>query len=239
MSSINGWVSEKTNNRIPTLLNSIDPDEVMFLVNTLYIKVDWEKGFVEESTGDRVFTLLNGQVIQTPTMYADRGFNTYSDDDMITVELPYKDEGLSMYLIKPLSGDVNELISRFDEDKMSDILNNSMPERLMFTMPRFEVKYENTEVRKNLNLLGINQIFSGQADLSKMATRNNLAISRVVHKTYITVDEKGTEGAAVTAAGVVNTSLPPQVDFDSPFMFVIMEKTYGEMLFMGRITDPR
>jgi serpin B len=96
MSSINGWVSEKTNNRIPTLLNSIDPDEVMFLVNTLYIKVDWEKGFVEESTGDRVFTLLNGQVIQTPTMYADRGFNTYSDDDMIAVELPYKDEGLSI-----------------------------------------------------------------------------------------------------------------------------------------------
>ena len=161
MSSINGWVSEKTNNRIPTLLNSIDPDEVMFLVNTLYIKVDWEKGFVEESTGDRVFTLLNGQVIQTPTMYADRGFNTYSDDDMVAVELPYKDEGLSMYLIKPLSGDVNELISRFDEDKMSDILNNSMPERLMFTMPRFEVKYENTEVRKNLNLLGINQMFTG------------------------------------------------------------------------------
>ncbi len=66
-----------------------------------------------------------------------------------------------------------------------------------------------------------------------------MAISRVVHKTYINIDEKVTEGAAVTVAGVVTISLTPRLDFNSPYIFVILEKTHGEMLFMGRISDPR
>ncbi len=239
LSSINGWVDQNTNSRIPKILEDIGSDEVMFLVNALYLKADWENGFVEESTRGRDFTLEGGEVVQVPMMYADRGFSTFSDDDLVAVELPYKDDSLSMFLIKPIDGNVNGLILEFDADKMNEILGKSINKRLMFTMPKFDVEYKNGEVRKNLELLGVNQMFTDQADLRKMATRSNLAISRLVHKTYITVDEKGTEGAAVTVAGVVTTSLPPRVDFNSPFIFVILEKTHAEMLFLGRISDPR
>ncbi len=239
LNAINDWVSQKTRKRIPTILDDIASDEVMFLVNALYLKADWQDGFAEENTSNRDFTLQNGEVVQTPTLFADRVFSTYADNELVGVELPYKDEEISMYLIKPQSGDVNELISTFDYDKFKKVKEGLAQKRLMFTMPKFTVEYKNETVKDALQALGIEDAFSSRADLSKIAEQNNLAISRVVHKTFMTVDERGTEGAAVTAAGVVLTSMPPQVDYNVPYIFVLADNKADHILFIGRISDPR
>jgi len=238
LNTINGWVNTKTKTRIPTILNSINPDEVMFLVNALYLKADWLDGFDERGTFDRDFTLSDGSVIQVPTMSADRVINNYSDQDLAAVELPYKDEEISMYLMKPQDGDVQGLISDFSASKFDAIKANMKKGRLLFSMPKFEVEYKNEKMVGRLEGLGIFEIFKNSANLTKMAEQKNLKISRVIHKTYMTVDERGTEGAAVTVGGVVNTSVPPQLDLDSPFIFVITDKATGNFLFMGRISNP-
>lgn len=235
---INEWVNTKTNTRIPTILNSINPDEVMFLVNALYLKADWLEGFDERRTYDRDFTLSDGSVIQTSMMFTDRVFNNYQDENLHVVELPYKDEEVSMYLIKPLKGNVNELISTFSAGEFSSIKEQLKNERLLLTMPRFEVEYKNEQMVDRLKTLGINEIFTSKANLTKMAEQKNLRVTRVIHKTYITVNEKGTEGAAVTVGEIGLTSMPPQVDFDSPFMFIIADKVTNNFLFMGRISNP-
>jgi serpin B len=239
LSIINSWVNDKTKGRITSILEEISPDEVMFLVNSLYLKADWKDGFAEEGTRDRDFTLQNGAVVQTPTMSADRVFSTYSDKELVAVELPYKDEEISMYLIKSENGVVNELISSFDYDKFKKMKEGLAQKRLIFTMPKFKVEYKNEDVKSALQLLGIKTAFTSGADLSSIAEEKNLALSRVVHKTYMTVDERGTEGAAVTAAGVVLTNMPPVVDFNSPFIFVLADSKADHILFMGRISDPR
>ena len=239
LSMINGWVNTKTKTRIPTILNSIDPDEVMFLVNALYLKADWLDGFDERRTADRDFTLADGSVIQVPTMAADMFINKYADEDLAAIELPYKDEEISMYLIKPLQGDVNGLISNFSARKFDTIKDNLKKGRLLLSMPSFEVEYKNEQMVDRLKGLGIFDVFGNTADLTKMAEQKNLKVSRVIHKTYLTVDERGTEGAAVTVGGVSVTSVPPQLDFDSPFIFIIANKTTNDFLFIGRIANPK
>tara|TARA_B110000971_G_scaffold103579_1_gene106541 strand:- start:2813 stop:3289 length:477 start_codon:yes stop_codon:yes gene_type:complete len=155
------------------------------------------------------------------------------------VELPYKDEEISMYLIKPLKGDVQNLIAEFSASKFNDIKEQLKKNRLMLTMPSFEVEYKNEQMTDRLKGLGIYDIFENNANLTKMAEQKNLKVSRVIHKTYITVDEKGTEGAAVTVGGIVLTSSPPQVDFDSPFMFIIADNVTNNFLFKVRVSNPK
>ncbi|MDB4162088.1 hypothetical protein N9772_06960 [Bacteroidia bacterium] len=239
LSMINGWVNTKTKTRIPRILNSIDPDEVMFLVNALYLKADWLDGFDDRRTADRDFTLADGSVIQVPTMAADKSIINYSDEDLTAIELPYKDEEISMYLIKPLNGDVEGLVSNFSARKFDAIKDNFKKGRLLLSMPSFEVEYKNEQMVDRLKGLGIFDIFGNTANLTKMAEQKNLKVSRVIHKTYLTVDERGTEGAAVTLGGVSVTSVPPQMDFNSPFMFIIANKTTNDFLFMGRISNPK
>ena len=238
LASLNGWVSEKTNERIPKILETINPDEVMFLVNALYLKADWKEGFVEDYTQPADFTLTNGNTSKVDMMYADRTINYFGDNDLEAIEIPYKDDEISMYLFRPKDGDLDGLISDFNFSKFDKISAEMKASRYMVYVPKFKVKYKNEEVKNSLMQLGIKDAFSNGANLSNMAEEKNISISRVVHKTYLSIDEKGTEGAAVTVGGVVLTSLPPKVAFNSPFVFVIADNQSKNMLFMGRISNP-
>ncbi len=238
LAKLNGWAAEKTNQRIPKILESIASDEVMFLVNALYLKADWKEGFVADYTREEDFNLSNGSKVKADFMYADNQFNYYGDDKLEAIELPYKDDEISMYFIKSKSNDISALISDFSFTKFEHIAKNLKSERYMAYIPKFTVEYKNEATHEALKKMGINQAFSSGADLSLMAEEKNIAISRVVHKTFLTIDEKGTEGAAVTVGGVVLTSLPPTIRFNSPFVIVLADKATNNILFMGRICNP-
>ena len=238
LASLNGWVNEKTKTRIPKVLDEIASDEIMFLVNTLYLKADWKDGFVEDYTQKADFTLLDGSTTQVDMMYADRAFNVYQGQELQALELPYKDEEISMYFLKPTSGDVNDLIDNLDFEGFMKIKDGMTPSRYMAYLPKFKVEFKSEKVAGDLHQIGINRAFSNGAQLAKMGVPGNLKISRVVHKIYLTIDEKGTEGAAVTVGVVSVRSLPPTIKFDSPFAIVLADKAGDNILFMGRICDP-
>jgi serine protease inhibitor len=239
LNMINGWVNTKTKTKIPTMLKSIDPDEVMFLVNTLYLKADWLEEFNENNTRNWEFTLTDGSTIETPTIFDRRYTNSYFGDDLLMVELPYKGEEISMYLFKPINGDLQELLADFSTSKFAMLKEKLTNEDIFISLPKYEVEYENKEMVDRLKDLGIIDIFSEQANLSKMSEMDDLAISRVIHKTFLSVSEKGTEGAAATVVGAINTSSPPSAYFDSPFMFIIADKVTNNFLFMGRVSNPK
>jgi serine protease inhibitor len=238
LSTINDWVSDKTNTRIPKILENISSDEIMFLLNALYLKADWAQPFDTASTRDGSFTLENGGTIETPFMFADNSFSTYTDQELEALALPYKDNEIAMFFIKPKSGSVNQLIENFDFEQFMKIKENLTEGRNMVYVPRFKVQYDNKTLKNNLEEVGIKDAFTSNADLTKMGDVKNLMVSRVIHKTYLTIDEKGTEGAAVTAGGVAVTSMPPVMRFDSPFLIVLADKASNNLLFIGRISNP-
>lgn len=238
LANINGWVNDKTKTRIPKVLEDIKEDEIMFLLNALYFKADWAQPFELDLTREGDFNLENGAITQTEFMYADNTFETYEDQDVEALALPYKDDELAMYFIKPKTGSVNTLINEFDFDRFLQVKENLTKTRYMVYVPKFKVEYENKTLAEYLKEVGIKQAFTSRADLTKMGNIKNLYVSRVVHKTYLTIDEKGTEGAAVTAGGVGVTSLPPRMRFNSPFLIVLADKASNNLLFIGRISNP-
>ncbi|PCJ67812.1 MAG: hypothetical protein COA58_01355 [Bacteroidetes bacterium] len=238
LATINGWVNEKTKTKIPTIIEDISQNEVMFLINALYLKADWLTSFPEGRTREQTFVLENGNEQMVDMMNMTAGFNTYRGDNMIAVEVPYKDDEISMYFIQPNSGSINTLISELNSSTLAQINDGKEKERLDLYVPKFKLEYKNENIRKSLEFLGVKQMFSQGADLGLMAEQNNLLVSRVVHKTYLTIDEKGTEGAAVTLGGISVTSLPPSVSFNRPFVIVLADKEMKNILFMGRISNP-
>ena len=239
LAKLNAWAAEKTNQRIPEILESINDDEVMFLINALYLKADWNEGFDAELTKEADFKLTNGQTTKADFMYADRQFNYFGDDNLEAIELPYKDDEISLYLIKSKSNAISEVIRDFSFSRFENITKSMQMQRYMAFIPKFKVEYKNEGIVEALKQMGINQAFSDGADLSLMAEEKNIFVSRVVHKTYLTIDEKGTEGAAVTVGGVGLTSLPPTVRFDSPFLMILVDKASNNFLFIGRICNPK
>lgn len=238
LAKLNGWVNDKTNERIPKVLESIAPDEVMFLVNALYLKADWAEPFDSNSTNEADFRLQDGSTIKADFMFADNNFSHYQDDDLEALALPYKDDEIAMYFIKSKTGNVNDAIAKLNFEKFESIANNMKVERYMTYIPKFTVEYKNEAMVDVLKQLGIKAAFSDGADLSLMAEEKNIFVSRVIHKTFLTIDEKGTEGAAVTVGGISLTSLPPTIKFDSPFVIILADKASNNILFMGRISNP-
>ncbi|MGB0851194.1 MAG: serpin family protein, partial [Bacteroidia bacterium] len=214
LSEINGWVNTETKTRIPKILDDIRPDEVMFLINALYLKADWKQPFDSVSTRPHEFKLDDtGKTTMVDMMYQDNGFNIFKDELSTAIELPYADEDMSMYFIKSNKGNLDEVISDFNQDKLMEIQANMKRSRVELYIPKFKIEYEKKDVQNALSALGIKSAFGSGANLNGMAEEKNIAISRVVHKTFLMIDEKGTEGAAVTAGGVVLTSMPPQEKF--------------------------
>ena len=245
---INTWVNDKTNGKIPTIIN--DSDFWAALVNAIYFKGSWQNDFWKSATKPDTFTCANGKESQIDFMQQTENFGYFKSENSEIVKMPYKtsfytedkngnieretlsDLNVSMYLIMAESTDVEKILN---EAKLKY-------ERLKLQVPKFKIEY-NTELNEMMTRLGMNNPFSRfLADFSGMmniSPDENLWIDKVLHKTYISVDEEGTEAAAVTAvmmAGATSSKPkePIEVKFDEPFYFVIRDDTNGEILFIGR-----
>jgi serpin B len=237
--TINDWVSEATAGRIPELIASIDPLDMMFLINAMYFKAPWSSPFEKAATHAGNFRRDDGRSVQAQLMTQDAGFAWHQGDDIQAVELPYGDSVFSMLLLAPRSGTVNALASALTPEKLAGWLAALRPGRVMLTMPKFTFRYGD-ELKAALRALGMKAVFVPRvADLSLInASRDDLHVSSVIHKTFIAVDEAGTEAAAATAVTVGVTSLPPSLIFDRAFLFLIRERASGTILFAGIVRDP-
>jgi serpin B len=257
--TINSFIEEQTNNKIKDLIPSgmLNSRTRLVLTNAIYFKGTWEWEFDESNTRDQNFKIAPTNVVKTPmmSMHPDKAISNYADLEKLQIlELPYKGEKISMLILLPKQGEDYDyetgerIVSNYtlnDIELSSEKLNGykvQMKETKLdsISLPKFEFdsKYF---MKDTLSNLGMPIAFSSSADFSGMNGERDLFIDFVIHQTYVKVDEKGTEAAAATAVGMQETiSVRPRTIFnaDHPFIFIIQEKETGNILFMGRVTDP-
>jgi serine protease inhibitor len=237
--TINYWVNKNTKGRIKKAIEEpIHPLTVMFLINTIYFKADWQVKFDPRMTIDDSFhTVDKTKTVKMMNKIDNLG---YIEDDMIQgVMLPYNDGKTSMIILLPKDADKVNL-SNLDE-WINKMKNNKVSVNLK--MPRVKVEYE-TSLEEPLSKLGMPNSFTGLADFSKMADKaqeHGLHIADVTHKSFLAIDEKGTEAAAMTKVEMKVESAP-QADYimhvNRPFVLGIIDNDSESLLFLGRIVNP-
>jgi serpin B len=245
--TINAWVAEKTGGRITEIVDDpipVDPRLVMFLINAIYFKGDWTKAFDEELTAMAPFRLPDGREVPVPMMrYAAPdtvGYYRDLDRGVEVLDLAYGGRAFSLTIVLPASpGGLGALVASLDESVWRDWIAGLEPRPVIVVMPKFTLEYD-VELRDVLTALGMGVAFEPYAaDFSGIyGGPENLYISQVRHKTFVDVNEKGTEAAAVTSVEMALTSLPPEVRVDRPFLFAIRERLSGTILFLGVVRDP-
>lgn len=236
---MNSWVKQNTNGKIKELVDSFQPRERMFLVNAIYFKGDWSNKFDESNTDEEKFDSPSGkQKVQMMEQRED--FRYYSDTEFKMVRLPYGREKVAMYVFLPQNDSLEEWLASTSMDEINDGIKSSTEREVQVKLPKFEMKYSQG-LKEELRALGMGNAFSNTANFERMADKP-LKISRVKHKTYVKVDEEGTEAAAITGTGMMMiTSAPPRnLRFiaDRPFFFIIRDDRTGAMLFAGKIVSP-
>jgi serpin B len=238
---ISDWAAAATNDRIQDLIQSIAADEMLFLVNAVYFKAPWTRIFEEHATRAAPFTREDGSTVSAQMMSVDAAYRWLKNDDVQAVELMYGDSAFSMVLLSPAAGhSLDAVTTRLEPARWQALIDSLQSSRVMLSMPKFKFTYEKA-LRDALTALGMGVAFDpARADLSRIAdvSPERLYISRVQHKTFIDVHEKGTEAAGATFVGVSVTSMPPELRFDRPFLFAIRERESGTLLFVGRVVDP-
>ncbi|MCH5211527.1 MAG: S-layer homology domain-containing protein [Oscillospiraceae bacterium] len=238
---INGWVSEKTNEKIPTIID--DPNFEMMLINTVYFKARWNDNFYEGATEADTFTSRDGSESQIDFMHK-TGWENYSDVNGVKIlKLPYNNRVFSYdengnFRSDPIGVDVSMYIILSDNVNPEDEIKKADFQHVYtaVSMPKFKIEFS-TELNEILRSMGMELAFEPEiADFRNITSSGNYFIDKTIHKTYIDVDEYGTEAAAVTSVGLGATALPPEpIEFkaDKPFTFVIYDHTNEEVLFMG------
>lgn len=253
---INRWVEDKTEDRIKDLLAPSHVDETTraVLVNTIYMKADWASPFAAQATQEEPFYLLSGEAPDTTMMHQTGSFQHIEANNFKAVQLPYKGNELSLIILLP---DTQKGIADLESRLSADTLNKWMTSleeagsvRIDLKLPKLKLKdkYELAETLQRLGLIapfaGDPFHFAGMVDPEKQPG-GGVSIDKVVHQTFLEVDEKGTEAAAATAitmrktATITPTETPIAFHADHPFLLILKHNETGTVLFLGRIADPR
>jgi serpin B len=238
VTTINSWVDDKTHGKIEDIVDQVDPLTMMYLINAIYFNGTWTYEFDEDATEQRPFTRADGTQQEVPMMAQEGDLAYYENDDVQVVDLPYGDSLYSMTVILPRkSRDLDSLITGLDRATWDEWTGNFETKGVSLLLPRFQLEYE-IELKDVLSALGMQVAFApDQADFTRINPAGELYISNVKHKTFVEVDEEGTEAAAVTSVEVRVTSAPQYipVHVDRPFAFAIREQHSGTILFIGKI----
>lgn len=245
--TINSFIEEQTNGKIKELIPSgvLNPMSRAVLTNAIYFKGTWEWEFDKSRTYDDDFKLAGGNSIKVQMMHMSpekARFNYAYLDNLQILELPYKDGKISMLILLPKES-LDSLAANFTAEKLNDYkaaMNEQSLDNIYIPKFEFDTKYF---MKDTLSALGMPTAFSiNNADFSGIAQAEQLYISQVIHQAYVKVDEKGTEAAAATAVGMeAMASAPSEKKIfraDHPFVFVIQNKETGNILFMGRFSEP-
>lgn len=242
---INDWVNEKTNGKISEILKAIPPETVMFLINALYFKGDWTNPFNPAETRNETFHLPDGSIKQVPTMFRgalDMYIPYYHDleNDIEAISLAYGDSLFSMTILIPgRDWHIDEFIDQLNKAVWDTCISNLQPTYFEeLHLPKFKIDYE-IKLNSVLKSMGMGIAFDGSADFSRMTADSSrgLFIDEVKHKTFVEVNEKGTEAAAVTVVSA-NWSAPPVIRVNRPFVFTISDHQTGTIMFIGKVMDP-
>ena len=241
--SINGWVRDATNGRIEEIVDEIT-DEILFLINAVYFKGEWTNRFDPSNTRPDPFFLEGAaDPVQVETMHArDVDVGLFNVGDGIEGgELPYGNQAFTMVLVMPpRGGSVDDLVASLDADAWQSWMERIDYRKGPVALPKWEMEYE-ARLDTALIDMGMGVAFDpARADFSRLTPDpRGVFISSVAHKTFLKVDEEGTEAAAATSVGFTPASAPDGLTVDRPFLVVIREQLSGTVLFVGVVRDPR
>jgi len=243
VNAVNAWAAQATRDRIPQVLQErqLDPMTRVLLANAIYFKARWEHEFSDGVTRPAPFHLLDGSRIHVPTMH-DMGYRLSARDGVLhALQLPYTGGALAMIVLLPDAGKLEQAERELDDARIDRLLSSMKNQQTEISMPKFRVE-SSFLLKSTLQAMGLATSFTPQADFSRISSEPGFALTEVIHKTFVDVNERGTEAAAVTvpmAAG----SAPPRkvVEFrvDRPFLFAIRDLPTKTTVFMGRVVDPR
>lgn len=230
---INGWVKEKTNDKIDKILNNITDQDIAFLINALYFKSDWAIGFSPKQIVKQNFTNSKGFQKNVDFLISDRNTYFFKNKNTMIADLPFKDSTFSLSLLR-IDGQTG--IGDLNKEIYSQFLQKMKYERAKIAFPKIRIIYEN-DLIPSLTSLGMISAFSGKdADFILLGqTSKNIFITQVKHKIKLDIDEKGADGAAVTSIGFGLDSQPPVLLFDKPFYIVLRHIESNTIVFTGII----
>jgi len=251
---INKWVADQTRDKIRDLIpaDALNKLTRLVLANALYLKAPWADPFSEKTTQPEPFHVRAGAPVEVPTMRKTARFGYVKREGFTVVSLPYAGDDLQLLVLLPdeVNG-LRALESKLTADVLAECTKLEAQD-VDLHLPKFKVEPPTIALAENLQALGMKSAFDiprGSANFDKMAPRkpnDYLYISNVFHKTFIAVDEKGTEAAAATAVVMMRATAiarpkppPIQVKVDRPFVYAVQHVPSGVCLFLGRVTDPR
>nr|WP_321355049.1 serpin family protein [uncultured Draconibacterium sp.] len=243
LNTINGWVADKTHDKIDKIIDNISGDHVMFLLNAIYFKGIWQSEFEEDDTEDLAFYLENGSTVQVPTMQKTESLPYYSNTLFRAVKLAYGAGNYNMFVFLPQEDNsVEDIVNELNVDNWKNWMESFTDTvNIDLKLPRLKYKYE-IKLNDVLTDMGMGVAFTpGIADFTGINKNGNLNIDYVKHKTFIEVNEKGTEAAAVTIVAIELTSVGShnmQFNVNRPFLYAITEKDTDAILFMGTVKNP-
>ncbi|MEN8203657.1 MAG: serpin family protein [Bacteroidota bacterium] len=251
LDAINSWIEDKTNDKIKDMLNFIPADAVMYLINAIYFNAPWKYEFEKADTYQGDFSLADGTKHQVDYMKVSGDFQYTSNEDFTAVELPYGDSAFSMVVMLPAprngvdlpspGDELGDLVAKLDGANWDSWFENSRFTGMEITLPKFKYEWKDL-LNDPLKNLGLGVAFSDGADFTKITPSGNIFISRVIHQTFIDVQEEGTEAAAATIVEMSFTSAGggSLIPFKAnrPFLYVIKENSTGAILFMGKVGKP-
>ena len=243
--AINGWIENKTNGKIKNMIDQIPDEAVMYLINAIYLKATWQYQFEKGKTEKMDFYLTDGSKVQTDMMLSDGvKANFFGDQNMQFIEIPYGNGQYVFSIILPNDAQMlDETISNLDINTFNSLLDQADTSTFKVYLPKFKIEYKIT-LNDVLASMGMEQSFGGSADFSDLFVEDlDLYISRVLHQSFIEVDEEGTEAAAATVVEISKTSIGPDpkplvLNINKPFAFFIREKHSKTILFSGKLLNP-
>ena len=253
---INGWVEKQTRDKIKDLIpaGTIDSLTRMVLTNAIYFKGSWASAFKQKATRETPFKVTLQKSVAVPMMFQKGQFGYYQDTDVQVLEMPYKGKQVSMFVLLPNQGNTGfrrpakplekkrtlaDLEAMLSPQKLSEWMDKVRPAKVDTWLPKFKMT-STFSLGEPLRALGMKKAFA-DADFSGMDGSKRLYLSAVLHKAFVEVNEEGTEAAAATAAIVGFRSarpMGPRFRADHPFLYLICDKSNGNILFLGRYVTP-
>ena len=251
LKEINSWCSDKTNDKIQNALSDLSADAAAIFINALYFKGTWTNEFSESATGKGKFNASDGSTQSVDMMHTSMRASAAKTGDFTTVEMPYGNEAYSMFVMLPDKGiSLDKAFSSLGADQWLALTDPSSSSEsniwdsyeCNITLPKFKMEYSNENFIPILSSMGIKDAFDSNSASFPNICNANLYISKIIHKTYLGVDEHGSEAAAITVEEFEMTSIGPSsktLDFtvDRPFIVMIRENTTGTILFLGRVNS--
>lgn len=242
---VNGWIAEKTHDKITDMLSELDPELAMLLINAVYFNGKWRNRFDVADTKEEPFYVTPSVSKSVPMMHQTDNLKATKYGNVTLAEIPYGQGNYTMVVVLPdenvTTWEVANSLSVSIWHEWMSLLSTNNTHQVELSMPRFKYEYKRL-LNDDLKDLGMGVAFSPQANFSNISNQS-LFINRVLHQTFIETNEEGTEAAAATIVEISLTSINPnpvvvKITLDRPFLYFIREASTGTVLFMGRVSDP-